>query len=109
MPKFFNTADRCFPEKHYMVDPLKRLSEVENIIERQQYFTLHGPRQTGKTTFLYALARKLNASGKYISLIVSFENVGHRSISVQDAHEMLIQTIYKAAKIQSAAAHQFRR
>ncbi|MGP8321833.1 MAG: AAA-like domain-containing protein [Methanosarcinaceae archaeon] len=83
-----------------MVDPLKRLTGVEDLIEKKFYFTLHAPRQTGKTTFLYALARKLNAGGKYVSLVVSFESAGYRSISVADANELLSRSIFKAADIQ---------
>jgi len=52
MDKFFNTAGLCKPEDHYMVDPLKRLTDVETLIKRNLYFTIHAPRQTGKTTYL---------------------------------------------------------
>jgi len=100
MSKFFNTAGLCFPEKHYMVDPLKRITEVENLIEMEHYFTLHAPRQTGKTTFLYALARKLNASGKYISLVASFERAGYRSITLERANEIFIDSIFRASTFQ---------
>jgi predicted AAA+ superfamily ATPase len=68
--KTFNTSGLCFPEKHYMVEPLKRLDEVESLIAEELYFTIHAPRQTGKTTFLYAMARKLNAEGNHIALVV---------------------------------------
>ncbi len=97
MAKFFNTAGLCFPEKHYMVDPLTRLTDVEELIEKEYYFTLHAPRQTGKTTFLYALARKLNAEGRYIALVVSFEQAGYGSITVDKANEVLTNSIYQAA------------
>ncbi|MBN2088306.1 AAA-like domain-containing protein [candidate division KSB1 bacterium] len=97
MPKFFNTAGLCFPEDHYMVDPLKRLTDVEGLIEKKLYFTLHAPRQTGKTTFLYALARKLNASGNYIALVASFESAGYQSISVQEANKVFLESINEAA------------
>lgn len=97
MSKFFNTAGLCFPEDHYMVDPLERVTEVEDLIARKLYFTLHAPRQTGKTTFLYALARELNAGNKYISLVVSFEGAGYRSITVQEANKVFIDSIYEAS------------
>ncbi len=97
MSKFFNTAGLCNPEDHYMVDPLKRLHEVEQLIEQKLYFTIHAPRQTGKTTYLYALARKLNAEGKYIALVVSFEEAGYESISVEKANEALIDCIYQVS------------
>jgi len=97
MAKFFNIGGLCFPDKHYMVDPLKRLTEVEALIKKELYFTLHAPRQTGKTTYLYALARKLGAEGKYIPLVVSFEQAGYRSITVEKANELLIARIHQGA------------
>ncbi|MGE5340356.1 MAG: AAA family ATPase [Candidatus Omnitrophota bacterium] len=83
-----------------MLDPLKRLKDVETLIEDELYFTLHAPRQTGKTTYLYALARKLNAEEKYIALVVSFEEAGYSSITVKEANEALIDCVYTAASEQ---------
>ena len=83
-----------------MVDPLKRLTEVERLVENKLYFTLHAPRQTGKTTFLYALARKLNAKGKYIALVASFERAGYRSITLDKANEVFIDSISRASTFQ---------
>jgi hypothetical protein len=84
----------CFPEDHYMVDPLKRLDTVMNLIEQKLYFTLHAPRQTGKTTYLYAMARKLNAEEKYIALVVSFERAGIASMTLDTANSTVINAIY---------------
>ncbi|MCP5054803.1 MAG: ATP-binding protein [bacterium] len=100
MAKFFNTAGLCLPEDHYMVDPLTRFPGVEELIRKKFYFTIHAPRQTGKTTYLYALARKLNAEGNYISLVVSFEEAGYEGISVTDANESHIDCIYQVSKEQ---------
>lgn len=97
--KTFNTSGSCFPEKHYMVNPLKRLDEVEGLIEEELYFTIHAPRQTGKTTYIYAMARKLNAEGKHIALVVSFEQAGYRGITVEKANELLINRIYQGATV----------
>ena len=55
MPRFFNTAGPCNPNWHYTVDPLPRLSGIRELIDGQHYFVIHAPRQTGKTTYLYAL------------------------------------------------------
>ncbi|MCP4702410.1 MAG: hypothetical protein GY862_36945 [Gammaproteobacteria bacterium] len=63
--KFFNTAGHCQPDIHYMADPLPRLEGVRELIDRRCYFVLHAPRQTGKTTYLYALMQQLNAEGRY--------------------------------------------
>jgi len=106
MNKFFNTAGLCFPEDHYMVNPLKRLTEVEDLIGKKLYFTIHAPRQTGKTTYLYALSKKLNAEGKYIALVVSFEEAGYESITVEKANEALIDCIYQMSLDQLPQQHQ---
>ncbi len=100
MAKFFNTAGLCIPEDHYMVDPLKRLTDVEVLIKRNLYFTIHAPRQTGKTTYLYSLARKLNDEGNYIALVVSFERAGYESIKVKEANETLINAVYTNSNLQ---------
>ena len=103
--KTFNTAGLCFPEDHYMVNPLKRMQEVEQLIEEKLYFTLHAPRQTGKTTYLHALARKLNAEGKSIALVVSFEQAGYKGITQEYANELLIFNIYQKAGEQLPKEH----
>ncbi|MGE5343835.1 MAG: ATP-binding protein [Candidatus Omnitrophota bacterium] len=103
--KYFNTAGPCSPEKHYMVDPLKRLTKVERLIDQELYFTIHAPRQTGKTTYLHALVRKLNADGKYIAMMVSFERGGIESYSVDKANEILINALYITAPSQLEEAY----
>jgi len=97
MRKFFNTAGLCIPEDHYMVDPLKRLQKVERTIEKKLYFTIHAPRQTGKTTYLYALAKKLNQEKQYTALVVSFERAGVDSMSIDVANNTVINAIYTAS------------
>ncbi len=98
--RWFNTSGLCFPQDHYMVDPLTRLKEVESLISKKLYFTIHAPRQTGKTTYLYTLARKLNNEGNYIVLVVSFEEAGYEGISVKEANEALVDCVYHAAEEQ---------
>ncbi len=97
MAKSFNTTGLCFPDNHYMVDPLKRLRNVESLIKRQMYFTLHAPRHTGKTTYLYTLSQKLNNDGNHIALVVSFKNAGDPDITHEQANTTLMESIYTAA------------
>ncbi|MCX6582887.1 MAG: ATP-binding protein [Candidatus Aminicenantes bacterium] len=97
MNKFFNTAGLCSTDKHYMVDPLKRLAMIENLINKEFYFVIHAPRQSGKTTYLHALTRKLNGDGKYIALVTSFERAGFSSITMDKANETLIDSLYQAS------------
>ncbi len=73
MARFFNTAGPCRPELHYMLPPERRLPDVERLIEAQQYFVVHAPRQVGKTTTCRALAKRLSDSGRYTALWTSCE------------------------------------
>jgi hypothetical protein len=71
--RFFNTAGPCVPELHYMLPPEPRLPEGPDLIDEGQYFVVHAPRQTGKTTTLGALARDLTAVGRHVALLFSCE------------------------------------
>jgi len=71
--RFFNTAGPCDPAKHYMLSPERRLPGVRDLIDQEQYFVLHAPRQTGKTTSVRALASSLMAEGRYAALVATCE------------------------------------
>ncbi len=73
MARFFNTAGPCRPELHYMLPAERRLPELRGLIDRQLYFVVHAPRQTGKTTFFRSLAQSLTAQGRYAALLTSCE------------------------------------
>jgi hypothetical protein len=64
MPRFFNTTGPCDPRMHYMVPPGRRLPDVRTLVEREQYFVLHAPRQVGKTTAMRAFAAELREAGR---------------------------------------------
>ena len=63
--RFFNVAGPMDPEVHYTIPPLGRLdlARVERMVEGEEYFVLHAPRQTGKTSVLKALRDHLNERG----------------------------------------------
>ena len=73
--KWFNTAGPCNPIDHYMLPALDRLdmNDMMRQIRQRAYFVLHAPRQTGKTTAMLELARRLAESGDYIGVMVSVE------------------------------------
>ena len=60
---FFNTAGPMRPDEHYAIPPLDRVDgdELLSLIRAKQYFVLHAPRQTGKTSALIALRDLLNS------------------------------------------------
>jgi hypothetical protein len=60
---------------HYCLPPLARwdLEDILAMIEREKYFLLHAPRQTGKTTCMLALTERLNREGRYRALYANIE------------------------------------
>jgi hypothetical protein len=75
MEKFFNNAGPQQPDNNYTLDPLRRInfSELDDLIGQQRYFVLHAPRQTGKTTAMYALMHHYNSGQGYRALYVNIE------------------------------------
>ncbi len=73
MPRTFNTAGPNKADIHYTLDSEARLPIVRSLIEQQNYFVMHAPRQTGKTTLFDTLARKLTAEGRYTAIHFSIE------------------------------------
>lgn len=71
--RFFNTAGPCDPARHYLLPPERRLPAARPLIERQSYFVLHAPRQSGKTTLVRTLAGNLTAEGRYTALYATCE------------------------------------
>lgn len=100
MKRFFNTTGLCSPEDHYMVDPFRNLyADILRLIEHKQYFLIHAPRQTGKTTFLHQLAHQLNRDGKYIATVCSLEAAGYQSITVEQANAAFIRSLSYTAEL----------
>ncbi|KJJ84583.1 ATPase domain protein, prokaryote domain protein, partial [Candidatus Omnitrophus magneticus] len=93
--KYFNTTGFCMPERHYMIDPLRNQKIIFDLIDKTQYFTIHAPRQTGKTTLLHELAHRLNKEGNYISTVFSVENAGYKSIPLPEAMRTIIESLYE--------------
>ncbi len=73
--RFFNTAGPIKTDIHYYVPLLSRLDvdDLLLLIRQEKYFVLHAPRQTGKTSALFALRDQLNASGEFRCVYVNVE------------------------------------
>ena len=75
--RFFCTAGPVRPDEHYAIPPLDRLElgDLLELIRSKQYFVLHAPRQTGKTSALIALRDHLNsgAAGDFRCVSVNVE------------------------------------
>ena len=73
MERYFNIAGPCIPGEHYMLPALDRLPEIRRLVNRRQYFVIHAPRQTGKTTAIKAMVREINAKGEMQALYCTLE------------------------------------
>jgi type II secretory pathway predicted ATPase ExeA len=98
MKKWFNTAGPCKADIHYMLPASDRLPELEQLIAQENYFVIHAPRQTGKTTAMMSLAQELTASGQYTSVMLSLEvgavfsdDVGAAELAILDEWKQSIR------------------
>ena len=73
MTRHFNTGGPCIPSIHYTLSTERRLPELRAVIDGQNYFVLHAPRQVGKTTSLLTFGKTLTAEGRYAALLVTME------------------------------------
>ncbi|KOP22546.1 CyrO [Hapalosiphon sp. MRB220] len=100
MSRWFNTAGPCQADIHYMLPPTVRLPNLSRLIEQRNYFVIHAPRQTGKTTAMLALAQQLTLSGRYTAVMVSAE-VGAPFSDDPGAAELAILGAWHDAAIDS--------
>jgi hypothetical protein len=100
MKKYFNTAGPCRADWHYMLPPERRAGEIPRLIETGQYFVLHAPRQTGKTTLLLSLCERLNAEGKYAALYVNVETAQVAGGDVQRGMATILSALGRGAEQQ---------
>ena len=73
MTQWFNTAGPCKANIHYLVPPTQRLPNLVRLIDQENYFVIHAPRQTGKTTAMLTLAQELTQQGTYAAVLLSVE------------------------------------
>ncbi|MCI9491046.1 AAA-like domain-containing protein [Lachnospiraceae bacterium 48-42] len=73
MRKIFNISADCKPDLHYMVDISERLSQIKEMVDAGQYFTVNRARQYGKTTMLRALEKYL--AKEYTVVSIDFQMV----------------------------------
>jgi hypothetical protein len=92
MPRWFNTAGPCRPDRHYMLPATARLPDLLQLIAQQSYFVLHAPRQTGKTTAMLNLAQELTASGRYTAALLSVEVGAPFSAEPEQAELAILQS-----------------
>jgi hypothetical protein len=80
-----------------MLPVLPRLPGVERMIDKKNYFILHAPRQSGKTTFLLSLVDKINSDGTYYALYCSLSSLGDIKAK-KEAMDSIAELINSALK-----------
>ena len=95
--KRFNTTGPCFPDEHYMMPALDRLPGVRQLVSGGDYFVVHAPRQTGKTTALKALVSEINAKGEMFAFYCTLESL-QNAVDVQLANKIIRELIVGNAK-----------
>jgi GTPase SAR1 family protein len=73
--------------------------KIEHLIDSQQYFLIHAPRQTGKTTFVHQLAHHLNQEGKYIAVTFSVESAGVPDFTENMGNERMVNALFRTAPL----------
>ena len=69
----FNTSGPNIPEQHYTIVRTDLINKGLKLVEKERYFTIWAPRQTGKSTYFRQLADKLEEQGYNVAHI-NFEN-----------------------------------
>jgi len=81
-----------------MLPPEPRLPAARGLIDQGQYFVVHAPRQTGKTTTLAALAQDVTADGRQVALLFSCERARIYTEDVGAATREILQAISSEAR-----------
>ena len=99
----FNTAGPVAPDTHYSIPPLERwaLEDVLHSIRHGEYFVLHAPRQTGKTSTLLALQDLLNSGshGEYRCVYANIEAGQASREDVRDAMQTILDELGLRARL----------
>ena len=69
----FNTSGPNIPAQHYTIERTDLIEKGLKLVEKERYFTIWAPRQTGKSTYFRQLADKLETLNYKVAHI-NFEN-----------------------------------
>ena len=111
----FNTTGPVVAEHHYCIPPLERfdLEYILNLIHDADYFFLHAPHQSGKTSTLAALANLLNSGtvGNYRCLHANIEAAHVWGEDIAQAMSAILQRLADAAsrELHDESLHEIRR
>lgn len=76
---------------------------VDRMIRQRSYFIVHAPRQVGKTTAMYELARELTASGEYVAVWLSCETGAPFFNETETAERAMVASWQRTIQVQLAS------
>jgi hypothetical protein len=99
MNQFFSVAGPINTKRHLHIAPLSRVDwpEVQMLISQEEYFVLHAPRQTGKTSTMLAMVESLNQSGEYVALYANIEEAQTARNDVKTGLDIVCNAIVNQA------------
>jgi len=75
----FNTSGPNIKSQHYTIERTNLINKGIKLVEKDRYFTIWAPRQTGKSTYFRQLAEHLQTMGYKVAHI-NFENYKNASL-----------------------------
>lgn len=76
-----------------MLPPTERLPAIGDLIDRELYFVLHAPRQSGKTTLVRSLAHSLTSQGRYVAVYANCETAQPAGADLERGVSALLEAI----------------
>jgi hypothetical protein len=73
------------PERHYFIPKRLNWAHLDLLLADMEYFVLHAPRQTGKTTAIKEYIKYLNGQGQYRALHINMAPAGLIGDNIKEA------------------------
>lgn len=96
--KFFNTVGVTDPNKHYFLPHRLDWDQLIGFIDKEYYFILHAPRQSGKTTAIIEFVHHLNQENKYTAVYISTESAHTAVNSIERATYFILSQFKRAIR-----------
>lgn len=100
MTKKFCIAGPINPEWNYFLPHRLDREELCNLIEDRQYFVLHAPRQSGKTTGIKEFVHELCNEGRYHAIYVNIEAASAAGENAMEGIRTILSRLLLAIKNQ---------
>jgi len=108
MKKRFNVTGNCFRHRHYMMDNSEKIAKAMELVEYGHYFSIHRPRQYGKTTTLFAMEEILKKSEEYFPIKLNFQGIDQKWHESDSAFaQMFMQQLANTLKYTSSELYNF--